>query len=129
MSTTTTEGDGICPGDRALFSNPDDTHYLRVVVMAFWQASPPSAEPFYITPFALQLNLGGIEALQAAILSAMQAQDGAGSVVSVTYIGHGAIEMSDADVTAAGWRVLTSLPVATPVFSEPIIFIPSPAQE
>ena len=125
MSTTTTEADGVCPGDRARFFNPNDAHYLRVVVMAFWSLAPPSAEAFYINPFSLQLNITGINALQAAILAAIQGQDGAGSIVSVTYIGNGGIEMSPADVSAAGWRVL-NLPMTLPVFYEPPVMMPKP---
>jgi hypothetical protein len=74
--------------------------------MVYWDGSSPSAQPFYLHAYRLQLSLSGIAALEAEVLALMQLCYHDHTPLGVVYFGYEGITMTDDDVDSVGWRFL-----------------------
>ena len=87
--------------------------YYRTVFTVYWEDASPSTELFYLIG-PVQFSPVSIRTMEQFILTQMQDWYSP-RALTVIYVTHGAVEMSAADIAAAGWRVidLLTIPGAT----------------
>lgn len=105
MSMTTLTS-AMCPGARALLPGLEP-EYMRVVVEATWIDGAKNSQVLYLHQHTISLTKTGIEQLQNDILTRLRSLDTPPRAASVTYHSYGPIELSDAEVAEAGWRMMS----------------------
>jgi hypothetical protein len=81
--------------------------YLRIVFTAYWSNANPSCEVFYLTISPMETTPTGLAKLETVILSILQVW--AAHALRVIYIGCSSVQITDAEIAAADWRVIPGL--------------------
>lgn len=95
----------ICPGQKTLLNPSLGKNYLRAVFMVEWMGAMPGVEEFFLHEHRIAFNPDGKAALEKHVAGLLRS-NARDAVYSVTYLCYEGFQMTDDQVTDAGWRFI-----------------------
>lgn len=91
----------------------DTDRMQRLVFGVYWMNAEPSFEVFYLAS-SVDIDLACIAQLETTVIGLLETGDATCRALHATFLASSEIDLSEAEIACAGWRVITLTPCPEP---------------